>query len=67
MFIFKLSKSDSDNRSAIIRNVCVRSVRAGDQTQEIDECLPSLKYNQVLKDTRQKITVYVDPVKFLKF
>ena len=27
----------------------------GDQTQETDDCRPSLKYNQVVKDISKKI------------
>ena len=59
MFIFKLAKTDSDRRSAIISYRCVRQVRAGNQTQETDECQPSLKRNQVVKDTGQKIAVII--------
>ena len=50
MFISKLPKTDSDRRSAIINYRCVRQVGAGSQTQETNECQPSLKRNQVVKD-----------------
>ena len=54
MFIVKLAKTDSDRRSAIISYRCVRQVRAGNQTQETDECQPSLKRNQTVKDTDRR-------------
>ena len=41
MFIFKLAKTDSDRRSAIISCRCVRQVKVGNQTQETDECSPA--------------------------
>ena len=61
MFIFKLAKTDSDRRSAIISYRRVRQVRAGNQT---DECQSSLKRNQVAKDTRQKIAVIIPLIIF---
>ena len=61
MFIFKLTKTDSDRRSSIISYRCVRQVRAGNQTQETQ---PSLKRNQVVKDTGQKIAVIIPLIKF---
>ena len=64
MFIFKLAKTDSDRRSAIISYRCVRQVRAGDQTEETDECQPSLKRNQVVKDTGRKIAVIIPLIKY---
>ena len=57
MFISKLSKTDSDSKSAVIGNLCVRQMRVSDQTQKTDECRPSLKYYQVVKDTSQTIAV----------
>ena len=63
MFIFKLAKTDSDRRSAIISYRCVRQERAGNQTQETDECQRSLKRNQVVKDTGQKIAVITPLIK----
>ena len=64
MFIFKLAKTDSDRRSAIISYRCVRQVRAGNQTQETDECQPTLKRDQVVKDTGQKIAIIIPLIKY---
>ena len=55
MFISKLPKTDSDRRSAIINYRCARQVGAGSQTQETDECQPSLKRNQVVKDPAERL------------
>ena len=59
MFISKLPKTDSDRRSAIISYYFVRQVGAGSQTQETDGCQPSLKRNQVVKDSGLKIAVII--------
>ena len=62
MSIFKLAKTDSDRRSEIISYRCVRQVRAGNQTQETDECQPSLKRNQVVcKGHRSKDRYHYSP------
>ena len=64
MFISKLPKTDSDRRSAIMNYRCVRQVGAGSQTQETDECQPSLKRNQVVKDSGRKIAVIIPFIKY---
>ena len=64
MFISKLPKTDSERRSAIINYRCVRQVGAGSQTQETDECQPSLKRNQVVKDSGRKIAVIIPFIKY---
>ena len=64
MLIFKLIKTDSERRSAIISYPCVRQVRGGNQTQETDECQPSLKRDQVVKDTGRKIAVIIPLIKY---
>ena len=64
MFIFKLAKTDSDRRSAIISYRCVKQLSSGNQTEETDECQPSLKRNQVVKDTGQKIAVIIPLIKY---
>ena len=46
----------------IISYRCVRQVKAGNQTQETDECQPSLKRNQVVKDTAQKKIAVIIPL-----
>ena len=57
--ISKLTKTGSDRRSAIISYHCVRHVRTGNQIQESDQCQPSSKRNQVVKDTGQNIAVII--------
>ena len=64
MFISKLPKTDSDRRSAIINYRCVRQVGVGSQTEESDECQPSLKRNQVVKDSGWKIAVIIPFIKY---
>ena len=64
MFISKLPNTDSDRRSPIINYRCVRQVGAGSQTQETDECQPSLKRNQVVKDFGRKIAVIIPFIKY---
>ena len=57
MFISKLPNTDSDRRSTIIS-------WAGSQTQETDECRPSLKRNQVVKDLGRKIAGIIPFIKY---
>ena len=64
MFIFRVAKTDSDRRSAIISYPCVRQVREGNHLQETDECQPSLKRNQTVKGTGQKIAVIIPRIKY---
>ena len=40
---------------------------AGSQTQETDECQPSLKCNQVVKDPGRKIAVIIPFIKYFPF
>ena len=46
---------------------CVSQVRPGSETEETDECQPSLKRGQVVKDSARKFAVIIPFLKYFPF